>query len=367
MIPIRRAQSDVDRVRVLMAQVAPAPTGVAHAGAAQRRLLLLERIVASPQSSTAERVHPAARLSGWRPSRQLAMTGVAAASVLAIALLGVVQPWNTSNTAAAITPPPLAFEFVDAHTLAIRDGPPAAELLLQLSAVASAQPTVEAAGGVQQIVTDSWDLTISQAPQSASSAVVVPNVVETTVRPDGSYTQVNRRGAALSADGRSTVPTDLALPAQSTDNAPAGSVDAAHVASLSQDPRLLRDQLDLKGGCTGVQGSPSQSRCELLAIADLYAFSVIPPQVEAALWAVLAQDPNLVDIGQTRDRVGREGVGISLELRDSGPERLILIIDPKTGHLLGREDLLLGGGRELGITTPAIIAFTAYVSSGWTY
>jgi len=367
MIPIRRAQSDVERVRVLMAEVAPAPTGVAHAGAAQRRSLLLERIVASPRSSTAERVQPAARGSGWRPSRQLAMTGVAAASVLAIALLGVVQPWNTSNTAAAITPPPLAFEFVDARTLAIRDGRPAADLLLQLSAVASAQPAAETAGGVQRVVTDSWDLTIAQARQDASSTVVVPNVVETRVSPDGSYTQANRRGAALSADGRSTVPTDMAVPAQSTDNAPAGSVDAAYVASLSQDPRLLRDQLDLKADCTGVPGSPAQSRCEVRAISDLYALSVIPPQVEAALWAALAQDPNLVDLGQTRDRVGREGVGISLELRDSGPERLILIIDPKTGHLLGREDLLLGGGRELGITTPAIIAFTAYVSSGWTY
>jgi len=367
MIPIRRAQSDVDRVRVLMAEIAPAPTSVVHAGDAQRRSLLLERIVASPQGSAAERVQPAARVSGWRPSRQLAMSGVAAAAVLAIALLGVVQPWNTSNTAAAITPPPLAFEFVDAHTLAIRDGRPTADLLLQLSAVASAQPAAEVSGGVQRVVTDSWDLTISQGPQGASSTVVVPNVVETKVSPDGSYSQANRRGEALSADGRSAVPTDLALPAQSTDNAPAGSVDASYVASLSQDPRLLRDQLDLKGDCTGVQGSPAQSRCEFRAISDLYSFSVIPSQVEAALWAALAQDPNLIDIGQTRDRVGREGVGISLELRDSGPERLILIIDPKTGHLLGREDLLLGGGRELGITTPAIIGFTAYVSSGWTY
>jgi len=367
MTPIRRAQRDVDRVRVLMAEVAPARAGVVRAGDAQRRSLLLERIVASPQGSVAERVQPAARVSGWRPSRQLAMSGVAAAAALAIALLGVVQPWNTSDTAAAVTPPPLAFEFVDSHTLAIRDGRPPADLLLQLSAVASAQPAVAASGAVQRIVTDSWDLTISQGPQGASSTVVVPNVVETKVSPDGSYTQANRRGAALSADGRSTVPTDLALPAQSTDTAPAGSVDAAYVASLSPDPRLLRDQLDLKGDCTGVPGSPAQSRCEFRAIADLYSFSVIPPQVEAALWAALAQDPNLVDIGQTRDRVGREGVGISLELRDSGPERLILVIDPKTGHLLGREDLLLDGGRELGITTPAIIGFTAYVSSGWTY
>jgi hypothetical protein len=367
MTPIRRVQSDVDRVRVLMAEVAPVPRAVPSAGDAQRRLLLLERIVASPQGSTAGRARATAGAGGRRPARRLVLSGVAAASVLAIALLGVVQPWNTPHAAAALTPPLLEFEFVDAHSLAIRDGRPAAEVLRQLSAVAAARPTLEAAGPVQRVVTDSWELTVSQGSSAGPSAAIVPNVVETRVNADGSYTQANRRGAPLSADGRSKVQADLTVAVQSTDTAPAGSIDLAGAVSLSLDPGTLGDQLRVRAGCAGAKGSPAESRCAFRAISDLYAFSVIPPKVEAALWAALALDPNLVDLGRTRDRVGRDGVGVALELPDNGPTRVVLIIDPSTGHLLGREDLLLGGGRELGITTPAIIAFTAIVSSGWTY
>ena len=365
---LRRAKGDVDRVRVLMAEVAPAPTRVQRAGEAERRSRLLERIVGMRQDLPVERALTSSPRGTWTPSRRLAYAGFAAAAVLAIALVGVVQPWNTSNTAAALTPPPLDFEFVDAHSLAIRDGLPAADLLSELSATAAAQAAPGAHGQVQRVVTDSWDLTISRAHEGGSATAIVPSVSEMLVRADGSYTQTSRRGEALSPDGRSAVPdgTGGDGPPQSTDTVPAGTVDTGYLASLSRDPVTLRERLDLKVNCIAAAGSPARSRCQFRAITDLYGFAVIPPDLEAALWAELAQDTNLVDIGRTRDRVGRMGVGVALDLPASGPARSILIIDPSTGHLLGREDLLLGGGNGLGIETPAVVGFTAYIRSEWT-
>ncbi len=60
----------------------------------------------------------------------------------------------------------------------------------------------------------------------------------------------------------------------------------------------------------------------------------LPPAVSAAMYRVIARLPHMRVIGPTRDHLGRPGIAIGL-IFPHQPGRIDLIIDPKTGVLLG--------------------------------
>ena len=64
----------------------------------------------------------------------------------------------------------------------------------------------------------------------------------------------------------------------------------------------------------------------------------------------------------------RAGAGLVAPLAsDLGglPDRRALILDPRTGTLLGSEELLTETAGALNVEIPAVIDYTAYVESRW--
>ena len=65
------------------------------------------------------------------------------------------------------------------------------------------------------------------------------------------------------------------------------------------------------------------------------------------------------------DRAGRPGVAITLDSSYSGLlTRYTWIFDPRTGALLGNEEMLIDPGK-LHVRSRSIIAYTTFLTSGW--
>ena len=71
-------------------------------------------------------------------------------------------------------------------------------------------------------------------------------------------------------------------------------------------------------------------------------------------------------LGAVKDRAGRSGVGISFIPAHAPMFRLVLIISPRTGELLGTEEILIKDSPDIGFTAPAIMSFTAILQSRYT-
>jgi hypothetical protein len=101
------------------------------------------------------------------------------------------------------------------------------------------------------------------------------------------------------------------------------------------------------------------------AIAALQ-HQVISPGLEDRLWTMLAGRSDIDYLGMTRDRAGREGEAFCTTVGGAGNERLILIVSPQTGMLLGEEDLFLSNPGGLSIKHyPVVIGYTTYMTSQW--
>jgi hypothetical protein len=164
------------------------------------------------------------------------------------------------------------------------------------------------------------------------------------------------RGAPLDVHGQVEDPTAGPQPtADETFPGPEEGPD--YPASLPTDPARLIDTL-----------VPEPAECPVLAsclstqLVNLHYMWVLPPDVVAALWRTLAGQPEVTYLGTTVDRLDRPAVGFSVPVA-GGKRTTILYADPETGALLGNEDVLLQGGKDFGVTPPAVLAFTALVES----
>lgn len=125
-------------------------------------------------------------------------------------------------------------------------------------------------------------------------------------------------------------------------------------ASESDAPLIKQNHIhsDSRDGCNSCPG--------------LALLQPVPPRAESAILRVLARSPGLIDSGEVTDRAGRRGVAVSLDSAYTGlPTRYTLIFDPGTGGLLGEEESLLGNPGRLGVGPTAVIAYTAFLSSGY--
>ncbi|MET0467815.1 MAG: CU044_5270 family protein [Aeromicrobium sp.] len=286
-----------------------------------------------------------------------------ASSVAAVGVLGagVLQPWSSAPVQAA-TPALLDYEFADVDAIATATGKDAGVVLEGLASAAGARPESDGSG-TQHVVTDSWFADIDTRTDDTSA--LIPQISENWLAPDGSLRIVERRDDPLPADGRG-LPDEGAWddqPATADDTQPAGSIDPDLVADLPTDPAALREALLELSGCPDTEPGTGRSLCLFDQVLALHLTYVVPPDLDAALWEMLADEQGFRSLGDVDDRVGRPGVGISL-IADERPEyRLVLIADPHTGRLLGTEQILISSVEDLKIKAPAITGFTAILES----
>jgi hypothetical protein len=303
---------------------------------------------------------PADELAGRRTRRFaiLAGTSIAAAAVL---VFGILQPWH-SSPAAADTPPVLDYEFANAQDIAYAPGKDATSTLHQLSTAARVWPAPAGAGRVQHIVTDNWFASIGN-DEGANDIALIPTLNETWLSPDGSFRLIERAGTPLSADGRGITKTVEGLKPRADETQPAGTINPTLLSALPEDTARLRSALLKATDCGRDPSGNARAWCLMGKVEEYNSTYVVPTRVTAALWDLIAEQGATRLLGEVKDRAGRPGVGISLIPATRNEYRRVLIADPRTGRLLGVEDILIKTIPDLEVTAPAITSFTAYLSS----
>ena len=356
-------QNSLDELRKIGAQVGiptgptPEEAGVSLDSADDivARLQARHGPLSSTSADPIKEPTPRARPRWLHPARGAAVLAAAAALAAVLAI----QPWN-SPSAVADEPPVLDFEYAAAGDIAFAPGRPAQDVLRDLSAAAATQPD-PTAGPVQHIVTDNWFAELTATDSSQTSGSIIPTYRETWLRPDGSLVAIEHDGKPLSADGRTTPdvsrPTGVAV-----EELPPATADPSAATTLPGDPALTRQSLLQRGGCPDDTLDAAAAACLLQAVSDLHATNVVPPAASTAIWDALAEDEHIRTLGDVDDRLGREGIGITVEPGD-GDFRVVLIVDADSGRLLGSETILIRALEDVDLEVPAIFSFTAYVAT----
>ncbi|MEV7972625.1 CU044_5270 family protein [Cellulomonas sp. NPDC089187] len=358
--PERRAQAEVEALSALLGRVGLGGTLPAEPVDEVQMRAQIAALTGDPVQ---------AEVVPLRPRRRWAvLTGAAAAVLLGIGA-ALIPAHLGAPSAVATTPPMLAYPIAPTE-LAAGAGPSAAPVLAELADIAANRVDPEPAGTVQHTLSQSWLLSVS-VEEEGTSVAVEPTVGETWTAADGSATFVQWRGPALDSTGRlAEVPAvDTTAANAAVDRMPAGTFDPDQAAALPRDPAALRAEL-LAGlsapGCDRTD-SPDTAVCLYLAVTDLADRLVLPADLDAALWQVLAAEPGISLAGEVTDRVGEVAVALAFPGAswDTDPVVRVLLVDPSTGAIVGREEVTLSS-TALDIDTPTVTQFRYDLEVGWT-
>lgn len=361
----RRARIEVEELAALLSEVGLG--GIAPAVPADEATDR-DRIAAITGTAPAIAAGPAPVVPLRRRPRWTIAVGAAAAVLLGFGV--ALMPSQLGDPPAqASTPPMLAYP-IDPATLAAGQGPAAGPELTELSAVAAAQTDPEPAGDIQHTRSQSWLLSV-RVEEEGTTMAVEPTIGETWIAPDGSATFVQWRGPGLAPSGEldRDVVVDTTPANASVDRLPAGTFDADEAARLSREPAELRRQLLASLASLGCDRPdfPDTAACLYLAITDLADRLVLPSDLNAALWQVLADEPGLSLGGEVVDRLGDGAVALAFPVStwDTDPTLRVLLIDPDTGRIAGREEVTLSS-ELLELDQPAVTQFRYDLIVDWT-
>ncbi|MEU4645269.1 hypothetical protein [Micromonospora sp. NPDC023814] len=77
---------------------------------------------------------------------------------------------------------------------------------------------------------------------------------------------------------------------------------------------------------------------------------------------LLADLPGITVTGTVTDRAGRTGEAFSITTNAHGlPAQYTVIVDPRSGALLGYEEVLTTTAGKLNVTIPAVITYRSYL------
>jgi len=297
---------------------------------------------------------------GERRVRTL-LVGTAAALVASILI--VVQPWQ-SDVARASTPPILDFEFADARRISDAPGVDPTATLDELARAAQRQPPTPTGLRVQHVVLEGWSINQELDPESNST--ITPTRTENWLYPDGRFRTRAQLGEPLKADGRG-VPygghVDRATKFFGKQNEPAGSRDADYFANMPNTVEGVRDAMLDNIKCLERKRGQERTFCLTDVLHNSAQTYVIPPQVMANIWRMLAQEEGIRSLGNVTDRTGHKAVALSFIWSGAPEYRLVLLADPQTGQLVGHERILIKPSADSPIKPPAIEEFLAIVKS----
>ena len=282
----------------------------------------LTRILAIPRNQPPPGLRPR---RGWR----LAAV-VATGAVVLLAVTFILVPHGGGGSAYAMTPPLLQYQTTAA-------APSGQVLLRQLAVLAERQPP-KPAGRYDYGKTRGWYLDFRVA-RGSTTGQLDPTFRQQWTAPDGSGRLQETRS------GRTTL----------NDNFAAGGL--AGPQEWPTDPASLRAEL--------AKSHPNYGTFEwFTAVGDVWNVQVVSPRLQAGLLRMLADERQLTNAGTVTDRIGRTGVAVSTESRNSGLNtRYTLIFDPNSGMLLDFEQVLLEAGK-LPVKVPATSSYTVWVTTG---
>jgi len=282
----------------------------------------LTRILAIPRNQPPPGLRPR---RGWRLA---AVVATGAAALLAVTFILV--PHGGGGSAYAMTPPLLQYRTTAAA--------PSGQLLLRQLAVLAARQSPKPAGRYDFVKTRGWYYDVS-VDRGAVTGQLDPTFRQQWIAPDGSGRLQETRGDNTTLN----------------DNFAAGGL--AGPQEWPTDPAALRAGL--------AKSHPHYGTFEwFTAVGDVWNTQVVSPRLQAGLLRMLADERELTNAGTVTDRIGRTGVAVSTESRNSGLNtRYTLIFDPNTGMLLDFEQVLLEAGK-LPVKVPATSSYTIWVTTG---
>lgn len=222
----------------------------------------------------------------------------------------------------------------------------AREILLRAAANADQQPDKTGRGKYRYVEVKSWSLMtaiIGQTVQYSRS----PLLTQRWIAADGSG---RVRTLIPEAHGPAVVRTNKVYGVH--------QLQMIWRSTLSANPQVLRHQLEL--------AHPAElgDAETLVAIRDLYDEQPVRPPVAAAILKILAQLKGIRYRGTIVDRMGRHGFEVSLDSNMTDLlSRCFLVFDKSTGQLLDSEIAHIRPASYRGVRIPAIIGYSAYISS----
>lgn len=284
----------------------------------------LQRILLDPAAATVEPPH--------RRRWTYVVAGLATAASVMVAL-----PLFSGTNAPvfAATPPLLSASHTPTPT-----GATAA--LRSLAETVSALPDDVGSGSVAQVSMQSWSL-FTRINGSEVQSEVVPQAETIRTQPDGTtsvLTEYTYQGEAY--EENFSTRDQLNYP----------------ISGLSSNDNELARQLAIgQPASNGTAGSFD-------SIVQAYRQAPIEPATRAAILRFVASRDGVETIGTVKDRLGREGVGFTVDSSYSGlPTRYTLIFDTQDGRLLGYEEMLTSDAGKLNVRTPAVIQYIAFEKS----
>lgn len=296
--------------------------------------------------------------------RRWAQLLTAAAGLLAAVTIPL--GWWASPVSATETPHMLDFETAPSAVID-GGGPDASAVLLDLAEKAEHAAEPIRNGGIQFVSSLNWFLHVTVEDDGTTKAVVYPTARQTWLSPAGSFVGRDRKGAALDLNGQMSTTPSWSLPPESEDILPPGSVDSAVVTGLPRDADGLRaETIEQFAAMNCTSGPALQAWCLYLQTSGLHTVFVVPGDLTATLWRVLAEEPSVAHLGTVTDRLGREAAAIAFPpFPEVGYSRVqVLLIDPDSGALIGEEEITLLDP-DLGIDEPTVTMFTAYLERSW--
>lgn len=292
---------------------------------------LLERILYEP-------VH--AEGSGRRPhsGRRLALGVVLAVAVLAVGALPasrLLGGWLPDGaTAAAATPDLLAV----AH--APQQPGAAAELREIADRVESRADDVGSGPGVE-INYRTWSLFTRIDDVDVRSRVVPEEITR-----------------VLDADGFGTITTRLT----EDDGSQRETTTEIREDPVEELPTSLEQMRTVLG-----ERNPSGAGGRFNAVVETLLERPAGPASRAAILRYLAETRGVASVGEVEDRLGRTGTGFTVESDASGlPTRYLLVVDPRSGVVLGYEEMLTSDAGRLEVPIPSVIQYIVWKNASYT-
>lgn len=242
-------------------------------------------------------------------------------------------------------------------------GGPAEQTLLELAHAAEQQPAL-GDGTYRHLRTASWYLHTTVSNGQGES-VIVPQITERWVRPNGSVVVSEVEGQPVEAGPPGQLADQQArrqLPAgdPQVTRHPAGSLHVFDTYQLPTDPDALHGAL-----MQAANGSLPEHVYLYRSLTDRLVQQRLQPDLLAAYYRMLADQPHLRLFGTVIDRAGREGVAIGFDSDVGGlPSRNLLIVDEDTGTPMGVEDVLTTNPGKLGVRVPAVIGYEVFLAGG---
>ncbi|GAB3196923.1 hypothetical protein GCM10027062_07330 [Nocardioides hungaricus] len=311
--------------------------------------------------------HPEGRITApiaprrwWQGRHRGLSLTVATGICLILGVLAVAtQPWAGAPPAGAQTPAMLRFAGIEAGRIEPA-GEPAGALLHQIAARAAVLPE-PAELPVQYVELDGWWASSAPAQDGRRArTVLVPTLSRAYLLPGGDRRSIEVRGDPLDSEGRpSTVEPSWDAAPTISDTITALDRDQGldYLQRLPADPGRLSRFLVPDDVCVETRGG-----CLLSTVSALFEKYVVPPQIAARLWSVLAAEPTITSLGMTTDRLGREAVALTAPSMSPG-QQLLVLADPDSGRYLGSETILVAPDPAWGFDPPAVLSFTALVTA----